>query len=33
MRHSPTAFSIPGCSGSGTPPPRDSDTAFIAGSV
>ncbi|KAG6326908.1 hypothetical protein ID866_12182 [Astraeus odoratus] len=33
MRHSSTAFSIPGRSGSGTPPPRDSGTAFIAGSV
>ncbi|KAG6325767.1 hypothetical protein ID866_13322 [Astraeus odoratus] len=31
VRHSSTAFSISGRSGSGTPPPRDSDTAFIAG--
>ncbi|KAG6332906.1 hypothetical protein ID866_6184 [Astraeus odoratus] len=33
MRRSSTAFSIPGRSGSATPPPPDSDTASIAGSI
>ncbi|KIK20086.1 hypothetical protein PISMIDRAFT_106459, partial [Pisolithus microcarpus 441] len=36
MRRSSTAFSLPGLpgrAGSATPPPPDSDTASIAGSV
>ncbi|KAG6330927.1 hypothetical protein ID866_8162 [Astraeus odoratus] len=33
MRRSPTAFTIPGLPRSATPPPPDSDTASIAGSI